>query len=134
MFTITLFCGAPGSGKTTLSKQMAEEHGVDRLSFDEIGCYRHCELIQPINATLRTGKSVIVDSVFTRIEWRKMILKSISDIPCKKLVVFMNTPLEECIRRNAQRQHPLPDFIVSSIHHSFEPPTLDEGWDEIIII
>ena len=113
---------------------MAEEYGVERLSFDEMKLYRHRELIQPINHLLRAGKSVVVDSVFARVEWRKMILESISDIPCRKVLVYMDTPMEECVRRNAQRPHPLPEFTVTSIHRSLQPPTLDEGWDEIITI
>ena len=44
----------------------------------------------------------------------------------------MNTPLEECICRNAQRPNPLPHFIVNSFYKKFEEPTLDEGWDEIL--
>lgn len=134
MLTLTLFCGAPGSGKTTLSKQMAEEYGAERLSLDEMKLYRHRELVRPISHLLRDGKSVIVDSVFTRVKWRKMILESVSNIPCRKVLVYMDTPMEECVRRNAQRPNPLPEFVVIDIYQSIQKPTLDEGWDEIINI
>lgn len=126
--------GPPGSGKTTLSKQIAEELNYERFSLDEMGYFSHSELIPHITETLKSGKSVVTDSVYTYSKWRKELLNAISDISCEKVCVVMNTPLDECLRRNAQRPNPLPDFVVESIYKSFEHPTLEEGWDEIIYI
>ena len=44
----------------------------------------------------------------------------------------MNTPFEECVRRNALRKNPLPFSILQSFNRELEHPTLDEGWDEIL--
>lgn len=80
---------------------------------------------------LQSSKNVVVDSVYTKIVWRKDILEATKDIDCKKILIFMDTPLEECLRRNARRPNPLPDFMVRDIYGSIEFPTLDEGWDDI---
>ena len=38
-------CGSPGSGKSTLSKQIANEQNLVRLSLDEMGYIRQHKLI-----------------------------------------------------------------------------------------
>jgi tRNA uridine 5-carbamoylmethylation protein Kti12 len=128
---LIIFCGSPASGKTTLSKKITKEQNAIRLSFDELGCFQHKELIPLIIQALQSNNSVVVDALFTRISQRKLILDATKDINCRHILIHMNTPLEECIRRNAQRPNPLPDFMVRDIYNSIELPTLDEGWDEI---
>lgn len=134
MLKLYVFCGPPASGKTTMSLQLSEERQFIRYSFDEMKCFKHSELIHLIISTFQKGRSSVVDAVYGRVEYRKQLLESIKDINCEKILIYMNTPLEECIRRNAERPNPLPVFIVEDIYNSFEPPTLDEGWDKIIYI
>lgn len=129
---MTVFCGPPGSGKTTLSKKIAEEHNIVRYSFDEMGCLQHKELIPHVADSLRNGRSTVVDALYTRASWRRAILEATEHIACKRVLVYMDTSLEECICRNRGRGNPLPDFMVTSIYQSFESPTSDEGWDEIV--
>lgn len=128
---IFIFSGPPGSGKTTLSKKISEEQNAIRLSFDEMHCFQHKELIQPTLKALQEGKNVVLDSVFYRISQRKLILDATKDLNCKRILIYMTTPLEECICRNAQRPNPLPEFMIRDMYKSIEPPTLEEGWDDI---
>lgn len=130
--TLYLFCGAPASGKSTLSKQMAEQCNAERISFDERHYMRHNEMIPPILEALEDGKNVVADSLFAYVKQRKMILEALKDVSCRKILVCMTTPLDECLRRNANRKNHLPDFVVESFFQSIEPPTLEEGWDEIL--
>lgn len=134
MTTLYVFCGAPGSGKSTLSKRTAEERGAEWISFDERHYTKHREMIPPIVEALTEGKDVIADSLFVYAKERKLILDAVKDIPCRKVLVKMSTPLDECLRRNANRQNRLPDFVVETFYDSLEQPTLEEGWDEILII
>lgn len=129
-----VFCGNAGSGKSTLSKKLAKEHNAIRISFDENGFLQHKELIYPTIELLQDKKNVVVDALFVRKTSRKMILDSVKNIDCKRILIFMNTSLEECIHRNTQRPNPLPEFMVRDIYNSIEPPTFDEGWDEIIVV
>jgi tRNA uridine 5-carbamoylmethylation protein Kti12 len=126
-----ILSGAPGSGKTTLSINIADKQDAIRFSFDELGCFRHKELIPHIIEALQDEKNVVVDALFTRISQRKLILEATKNIDCKKILIYMDTPLEECICRNAQRPNPLPDFMVRDIYKSIELPAIDEGWDDI---
>lgn len=130
---LIVFCGSPASGKTTLSKKITEKQNATRFSFDEMCLFQHKELIPYVIEELQNNKTVVVDALFTRISQRKLIIDATKDVPCKRILIYINTPLEECLRRNAQRPNPLPDFMVKDIYNSIEPPTLDEGWDEIIL-
>lgn len=83
---------------------------------------------------LQNGHSVVCDDLHTKLKWRKGLLSVVADIPCKKVLVVMTTPLEECLRRNANRERKLPDFVVENIYAKYEPPIYEEGWDEIIYV
>ena len=45
--------------------------------------------------------------------------------------IFIDISVEESIRRENRNRHPQ---ILRNAARFFEPPTLDEGWDEIITI
>lgn len=129
---LIVFCGVPGSGKTTLSKAFAEKHNFVRHSFDELRCVCYEDLIRPTVGTLQEGKSVVVDGLFNRLASRKKILDAVSNISCEKILIIMDTPIDECLQRNANRPNPLPEFIIENVHDSFEQPSIDESWDEIM--
>ena len=67
-------CGSPGAGKTTLSKKIAKNFNLIRLSFDELNCIHHNELIPHIINTLDNKKSIIVDALYTKEKWRIELL------------------------------------------------------------
>lgn len=125
-------CGSPASGKSTLSKQIANEQSLVRLSLDEMGYIRQHKLIPHVIDALKEGKSVIADSLYTKEKWRTELLQAVKPIECRCILLRMSTPLDECIRRNRGRDGALPDFVIEDIYNSIEPPTLDEGWDEIL--
>lgn len=134
MKTLYVMCGVPGSGKSTFSRKFAEEKGLKRFSFDEMQCFYLEEFMRPAMAAMQEGKSVILDTINLRANVRKKILQHVDDIPCRKVVIYMDTSLEQCLYRNAHRETRLQDFIVESTYKSLQKPTLDEGWDEIITV
>lgn len=125
-------CGSPGSGKSTLSKQIANEQNLVRLSLDEMGYIRQYKLIPHVVDALKEGKSVVADSLYTKKQWRTELLQAVENLGCRCVLLRMSTPLDECIRRNRGRDGALPDFVIEDIYNSIELPTLDEGWDEIL--
>lgn len=134
MSVLYVMCGVPGSGKSTFSRKLAEERGLERFSFDEMQCFRLEEFLRSAVEAMREGKSVILDTTNLRVNVRKKVLQAVEDIPCRKVVVYMDTSLEQCLYRNAHREARLQDCIIESTYRSLQKPTLDEGWDEIIIV
>ena len=132
MQILYVMCGIPSSGKTTLSKKLANELNLVRLSLDEMKYTRQNKLIPHVVNALKEGKSVVVDSLYTKRQWRIDLLKAVKHIDCKCVLMCMFTTLEECINRNIGRENELPDFVIKDIYNSIEAPSLDEGWDKII--
>ena len=142
MSTLYVLCGLPGSGKTTYAKQLSENTGIKRYSFDEypgacdprITKQAKQQMYKDIRTDLNAGHQVILDDLHTKKEWRSNLLSTIN-APCQKILIVMNTPVEECLIRNRQRKHrALPDFIIKTLNQTYEHPALSEGWDEIIYI
>lgn len=131
MLKLIVFSGIPASGKTTLSKQLAEENNYIRISMDEGGYLRHSDMIDIIVENLKKGKSVVADSVYDLRIHRENLLNAVKDIECECICMVMGTPLDECIRRNKIRTNPIPTMMIECIHRHYEQPTMDEGWDEI---
>lgn len=140
--TLYVVCGIPASGKTTLAKTLAEQHNANVHSIDDIsgswgtpdidGRFRR-QWMENIKANLRNGKSVVCDSLALDSLSRKWILDQVSGFECKRILVVKVVPLEICLQRNARREARLPDFVLEQAARRLEPPTPDEGWDEIYI-
>lgn len=140
MPVLYVLCGIPGSGKTTLAHQLAEQHGATVHSIDDIpgswgnrdidGSFRR-QWIYNISADLQNGSSVVCDSTALTSISRKWILKKISDFDCKKILVMKVVPVEECLRRNENRERKVPEEHIRRCAKFIECPTPDEGWDEI---
>lgn len=140
MRMFVVFCGIPASGKTTKSQEVSKQYNAKLYCFDEYkikvrqlsGMTSHERMYQDIKSDLLQGHDVVLDDLHTRLEWRESLLSALQDIPCKKILIVMTTPLEECVRRNAQRQKGrLPDFVIYHLNQRYQPPSLEEGWDDI---
>lgn len=137
-----ILCGIPGSGKTTYARKLAKELNAMLYSYDErpganqLGKMNssHVAMWQDILNDLNSGNDVICDDVHTTKKQRASILDALKDANCRKVLVVMSTPLNLCIERNANRPNRIPDIIIRSIYKTYDSPTLDEGWDEIIYI
>lgn len=133
MKTLYVMCGSSGSGKTTFSKRLAREYDALRLSSDELKIMSRL-LVPLVEKSFTTNDIVIVDSLVLRVIDRKFLLDIVKNFECHKVLIFMNTPLEECIHRNSLKDNPLSNGIVIDTYYSLQLPTLEEGWDEIIEI
>ena len=142
MTTLNLLSGIPGSGKTTLARELAQKHNATVHSYDDMpgantkaamdGSVKQAWL-QNIREDLQSGKSVICDGIHLTVTDRKELLAQLADIPCKKFLHIKVVPLETCLQRNRDRQARLPDFVVEQAAQRMEAPAKDEGWDKIYV-
>ena len=120
MNAITLVCGLPNSGKTTYSTRYdtaLHYDDISRLSIkerDDVYRASNAECFEGIFNTARSRRNILAQTKRER-----------------KVCIWINTPLEVCLARE-NRGRP-PEVVL---HHwqTFEPPTMDEGWDEVIVI
>ncbi len=135
MFYMTM--GIQASGKTTKAKEIAEQHNAIVHSYDDIVDFDDIKgtnkrWIDGMRKDLLDGKSVVCDSTNLTVPSRKWILKQL-DVPCKKTLVVMIVPVEECLKRNASRDAKVDEKIIKEAPKHIEPPSLDEGWDEVLV-
>jgi len=54
----------------------------------------------------------------------------------RAVAVWINTPLGQALRQNAQRpdDEVVPEFAIRSVFGLLEAPSLDEGFDEVIVV
>lgn len=138
--TAYILSGIPGSGKTTLAKELADQHKAFRLSYDDMpGANTKADgsimeaWLRAICDTLQKGNSVVCDGLILTAADRRKLLSAVADIQCRKVLVYKDVPVDLCLQRNRQREARLPDFVITQAAAKLEPPKAGEGWDEIYV-
>ena len=112
---LTIFAGLPGSGKTTLARPCAERRGWRYISRDEIRATRYAHLRPEVwkpfanrdteaaaRAALAGGDSAIVDGMsFATAALRERFAQVARDVGARFLVIWVDCPVEEAVRRVA---------------------------------
>lgn len=115
---VTLICGIPNSGKTTYSKKFNNV-----IHFDDVGSH--------IFEMIKDNKNdIVVEGIFIFRSIREKILNTYQG-EGEKICIWLNISPEECEKRENRNR---AKYIIWNCYSVFEPPTLEEGWDEIIII
>ena len=117
----TLICGLPNAGKTTYSAQFDNVVHIDEVISNKRGAVV-VEMIQ-------SADDMCLEGVFPLADRRKMYREAYGGEGTR--CIWLDTPYEECVRRENRGRK---EIIFKNCLAFFEPPTLEEGWDEIIII
>jgi predicted kinase len=145
---IIMICGLPGSGKTTLSKELSKKRKTVRLCPDEwiisLGMSKrevdakHRPIIEDLQWELAieiasNGTNVIMENGYWSIKERTEYAKQAKLKGIKTELHFLDIPLEELIRRVEKRNQKLPKFALkvskeelTHWHHKFEAPNVKE--------
>lgn len=133
---LLIFCGIPGSGKTTIAKIVAEKlprsilvqtdavremlghpnYGADESRFVYDGC------MAVAKEALRNGYTVLLDGTFMREEYRSKARNELGKYSGRVDVVYVACGLETALRRNSSRRARIPAEKVRSMHRRFEVP------------
>lgn len=131
----------PASGKTTLSKKFSSIYHANLYSYDEIRKdmffikQSEIKMMNLVKEALLNNNNVIIDNVYITRESRMKLISELSDIQCEKVLVVVQAPIEVCIERDKNRKsHNLGETIIRNHYNRYQPPSLDEGWDDIIFI
>jgi len=151
---ILILCGPPLSGKTTFIKKYFPDTEVisrDEILMEVYGSRNYSEAFKnvdqkKVDKTLRDrmteygkeGRNVLVDMTNLTPKTRKANLAYFGKDYYKAAVAFPILPMDEYKRRNDYRNETenkyIPDGVLRSMISNYVVPTLDEGFDEIIVL
>lgn len=138
MNEVIILQGIPGSGKTTYAKNWVKENPTKRIRVNQddirnmLGPYWIKErehlvhLIQNavITSAMEEGYNIIVDNMnlnpkaITRVV---SLVKVHNEEHCNYQIMMhqMETPLEECIQRDAKREKPIGEEVIRDIYNTY---------------
>lgn len=122
-----LLIGIPGSGKSTLAAQWVERDRNCRIvSTDQIReqlfgnadaqkdwAKVEAEAITQVKQAIAAGQSVIYDATNAKRAWRMDLLQKLAAVGATEWIGWqLDVPLEECVRRDQQRERQVGTEIV----------------------
>ncbi|KAG5331513.1 PNKP kinase, partial [Acromyrmex charruanus] len=131
-----LMVGSPGSGKSYFTKNHLKEYGY--INRDTLGSWQKC--IAAVQQYLNERKSVVIDNTNPNKASRERYMEVAKkcNVPIRCFVI--TTSLEHAKHNNKFREltdpshTPINDIIIHSYMKNYEPPTLEEGFKEIVEI
>lgn len=114
---VILIIGSPNAGKTTLSARFGDTYHGDDLRKQGIDLW---DIIKQ--------DGVVIEGIFNNAEVRRRILETCSR---PAVCIFLDITFEECLRRENRGRR---EWYLRMLYDRIEPPTMAEGWDELIVI
>lgn len=134
MSELIILVGYPASGKSTWTRENIGDHMV--VSKDMMGSNKVKQQARQLEQHLSAGENVILDNTNLSIDERAQAIPIAKKYGAKVVCVWVTTPFEECMGRNAKREGKakVPAVAMYGMRKRFNTPSLAEGIDEIIQI
>jgi predicted kinase len=141
--------GVPGSGKTTYARKAFPN--ALRISLDDLRlmlCGRTFDAkIEPAVAiagdalkealaahAAARNCDVLFDATNVTRARRAALIATARRHGFSPIAVYVPTPTAIAHERNRQRPFPVPTEVVNRFGRNLEPPTVEEGFDEVIVV
>lgn len=144
MATLTVMCGVPGCGKSTLAARYAQLGHVVLSSDTLRGVIGKDENDQSVSKDvfkfifiaakylLAQGYNVAIDATNWKRASRAEFWAIAGQIGARRIAHVVRVPLEVAKARNDARARKVPHDVIERMHNGFEMPTKAEC-DEVII-
>ena len=137
MLKVILCKGLPGSGKSTWSKKLIDDHPgqYKRINKDDLRAMLDNSKFSKSNENfvlavrdqvllmaLKEGKNVIIDDTNLHPKHEKMIRELVKGIAEVVIQDFTNVPLETCIQRDLTRFASVGEKVIRDMYRQFLAP------------
>lgn len=139
-----MLIGVPGSGKSTKAKELADEYNALIFSSDAYRvklCGNESDqtkndavfklLYADLKKALESGSSCILDATNISFKSRSRTLEYFSKVKCERIAYVINTPVEQCIIQDKNRERVVGESVLQSYFARFDFPQRFEGFDDI---
>ncbi|OAT06353.1 polynucleotide kinase [Blastomyces gilchristii SLH14081] len=139
---LVIFCGSPGSGKSTFYWKYLEPLGYERVNQDTLKSRPKC--LKVAKEYLQAGKSVAVDNTNAGTETRAFWTELAKEVNVPIRCIYLSTPPQICKHNDAVRaanpkieslnpesRSSLPGIAFGDFQRRFQEPTLSEGFQDI---
>lgn len=146
--------GLPASGKSTYARELITTKGYARLNKDDIRKMMHnskwskkneAQVIEFRNNVvfnlLQEGNDVVVDDTNFAPQHQQDLMETAKEANASFEVLFIDTPLEECISRNEKRADKVPLNVITGMYDKYirplrqkQAPEYNDELEECIIV
>lgn len=141
-----IMVGLSASGKSSIAKGLAEDHKAVIISSDAIR-EEICDNVSDqskneevfkifhkrIRKHLYEKTNVIADATNITMKARRAIINNVKKMDVEIIAYIVPKRIEECIRDNMDREHPVPEEVIYKQEKRFQIPFIEEGLDKIIV-
>jgi predicted kinase len=128
--------GAPGSGKSTEAKKIADREKAVIVSGDDIRAELygsaqiqgnwteiHDRIEEEVEKAAALGRTVILDGTHYRAAYRRQAIAMLNSYGYVRVeAVVVNPSLATCLARNFQRrERNVPDYVIKEMHGKLQP-------------
>ena len=130
---LIIFIGLQGAGKSTFYKNYLVDSHI-RLNGDMLKtCHREMTLFE---ACLKSKTNTVIDKTNPTIDGRSKYITLAKAHHFKVVAYYFDVAFHAALANNNQRtgQAKIPEVGLKSVAKQLTKPSLDEGFDEIVII
>jgi len=130
---VIIMVGYPGSGKSSVAKKICED---ERFVLIQGDVYKTSpKMIKAAGAYVSEGKSIVFDATNSSFKKRYEYIGFARKHSYKIVCVHVSTSLEDSYKRNKSRdpENQVPKIAYSMYKKHFENPSVEEGFDIIVV-
>lgn len=144
--------GAPCSGKSAGLRAYRDEHMPNAVIISSSEVRRRLQvgpnefnqnllvwrtIFELVGVALRGGQPVLVDATNADPDYRRQLVDCCRRNGARLVIgAWYKEPLENCLWRNRDRRHPMPNWVIEEYHSQLEaaPPSTKEGFDDVLVV